>query len=495
MTNEAHNDYDIVDPNPSALIESLRAFGYSPETAIADLIDNSITANATSIKVSFNWQGVDSSIYVLDNGTGMTSSELVNAMRAGSRSPRFVRDPKDLGRFGLGLKTASFSQCRKLTVATKVAGGEVAIRKWDLDEVEVTGEWRLLKHASPTAQTYIGLLNDQVSGTIVIWENLDRVIGSAGGNEALGQTSFYKISQTVESHVSMIFHRLLGPRLKIFIGSEEVKKWDPFLENNASRQALGPERIRCGDSSIEVEAFVLPHRSNLSDGEFQSAAGSRGWNDLQGFYVYRNHRLIVAGDWLGLRYTKEEHYKLARIRIDITNDMDELWQIDVRKSEAVPPVVVREELRRIAGIARQRATEVYRHRGRVLVKMAAQGISLVWAKKITRGKISYSLNREHPAIQDALANPSNKSVSTLLRIVEETIPVPQITIDASEQPEAHAAALETATPRQLIELAREILEIQMRNGRSFEDGLTAVLNVEPFNQFPELSETLRNGEQ
>jgi len=493
MSNPDEIDYDIVVPDPSALIESLRAFGYSPETAIADLVDNSITAKAASIRISFDWAGPESLIYIIDDGRGMTSSELIDAMRAGSKSPRFVRDPQDLGRFGLGLKTASFSQCRQLTVASKTKDHSITVRKWDLDEVELTSEWRLLKSASPAAQKLIYLLDAQPSGTIVIWENLDRILGSAGGNESLGQTSFYKISQNVESHLSMIFHRLIGARLKIFVGSDEIRKWDPFLENNPSRQVLGMERIRCGNSYIEVEGVVLPHRSNLSTEEFSAAAGSRGWNDLQGFYVYRNQRLIVAGDWLGLRYTKEEHYKLARIRIDISNDMDDLWQIDVRKSEAVPPAMVRDELRRVAGITRERATEVYRHRGRVFVKMAAQGIALVWNKKINRGKISYSLNRDHPIVQEAIVNPNSRTVGTLLRLVEETIPIPQITIDAAEQPEIHAAPLETATPRQIIELATEILEVQIRKGKTFEEAIATVLSTEPFNHFPELNETLRKG--
>ena len=481
-------DFEIVEPNASALIESLRAFGYSPETAIADLIDNSVTAQAANIRVRFVWDGRESLIWIGDDGIGMDLAQLTNAMRIGSRNPTAQRDPSDLGRFGLGLKTASFSQCRELTVASKVVGGSVVVMKWDLDEVAMSGQWRVLKTASAAAMQAINLLESQNSGTIVIWETIDRIVGTAGGNDELQQRHFYKVASQVEEHLSMIFHRLIGSKLKIFVGSEEVKKWDPFLEGNASRQVLGTEKIRCGNGEITVEGIVLPHRSYLSESEYVSAGGRRGWNDLQGFYVYRNQRLLVAGDWLGLRFTKEEHYKLARVRIDIPNDMDDLWQIDVKKQEAVPPAIIRDELKRVADYTRQRAVEVYRHRGRKLVRLAAQGITVMWERKITHGKISYALNREHPIVKEALDRPSSKATKVLLRLIEETVPVPQIMIDAAENPEEHVPPLGGATPRQVVELAQELFEALQRNGASLKESMFTVLNTEPFNQFPELQE-------
>lgn len=485
------NDYDIVEPNAAALIESLRAFGYTPETAVADLIDNSITAGSTEIKIAFQWSGPDSLISIIDDGAGMDEETLVNAMRAGSRSPREVREANDLGRFGLGLKTASFSQCRALTVASKVRGGTVSIRKWDLNEVEATKQWRLLKGCSAAAQEAIRPLDDLESGTVITWEDLDRMINEADSEDEASERHFYNTADTISAHLSMTFHRLIGRGLKIYLSGQEVKKWDPFLEGNSARQVLGTEKIELNASIITVDPFVLPHRSKLSQEDFELAGGSRGWNDLQGFYVYRNNRLLVAGDWLGLRFTKEEHYKLARIRIDITNNMDDLWQIDVRKSVAVPPVLIRRELRRIALYTRERASEVYRHRGKMIAKLASSGIVNVWSQRVKHGRIFYRVNEDHVAVANALADPSTKNIRILIRILEETIPVPLITISASENSEAHSAPLEMSTAKQVADLGLEVLQALISKGVPVKSAIEQVLTTEPFNMYPELIEVLR----
>lgn len=484
------SDFDLVEPNPSALIESLRAFGYSPETAVADLIDNSITARATLIQVGFDWCGDRSLVYVLDNGRGMDEATLVNAMRAGSRSPLETRDSRDLGRFGLGLKTASFSQCRILTVASSTDGANLALRSWNLDEVQMTGEWRLLRTASGAALEVIKKLR-QSSGTLVIWEQLDRLVGAALPDDQASEKSFYDVADRVESHISMTFHRFIGRGLDIRIGNNRVRKWDPFLERiEVGAQSLGTEKIPLNGSIVRVEAFVLPHRSKLSQMDYELAGGKRGWNDLQGFYVYRNNRLLVAGDWLGLRLTKEEHYKLARIRVDIDNAMDDLWQIDVKKSVAVPPHEIRNELKRIASYTRQRAAEVYRHRGKVVSTMADYGITSVWSQIVKHGRISYRINQSHPAVSNALEEPTVRNIRTLLHLVEETIPIPLISISSSENPESHTSPLESATPRQVAALAIEVLQGYKKRGATHEAATLRVLTTEPFNMYPELIEVL-----
>jgi hypothetical protein len=485
------DNYEIVEPNAAALIEALRAFGYTPETAVADLIDNSITAGSSEIRIDFKWNGPNSLISIIDNGEGMDEDTLVNAMRAGSRSPRDTREANDLGRFGLGLKTASFSQCRALTVASKNVDGEVSIRKWDLDEVEATKQWRLLKKCSPDSHEVIRRLDTTTSGTAITWENLDRIVNNASSEDETSERHFYNTADAISAHLSMTFHRLIGRGLKIYLSGQEVKKWDPFLEGNPARQVLGTEKIELNASIITVDPFVLPHRSKLTQEDFELAGGSRGWNDLQGFYVYRNNRLLVAGDWLGLRFTKEEHYKLARIRVDITNNMDDLWQIDVRKSVAIPPVPIRSELKRIALYTRQRASEVYRHRGKVITTLAHQGVVNVWNQKVKHGRIFYRINEGHVAVANALTDPTSKNIRTLIRIIEETVPVPLITISASENPEAHSAPLEMATPKQVADIALEVFQALISKGTPVKSAIERVLTTEPFNMYPELIEVLR----
>ncbi len=129
-------------PVASTLLEAMRAFGYSFEAAVADLVDNAIAASARSVDVFFPPRG-DAYLAIRDDGIGVTQSELVAAMRHGSRSTLDPRTERDLGRFGLGLTTASLSQARKLTVATK-KGALVSGAEWDLHEVAPLQDWALL---------------------------------------------------------------------------------------------------------------------------------------------------------------------------------------------------------------------------------------------------------------------------------------------------------------------------------------------------------------
>jgi hypothetical protein len=478
--------FDIVEPNAGSISASMRAFGYSPETAIADLVDNSITAGAKSIAVNFDWDGTHSWISVTDDGKGMSTTELVNAMRLGSQSPLDDRDPSDLGRFGLGLKTASISQCRKVTVITKALGSKIACRCWDLDVLDRTGEWRLLHDPSPVAEVLIDSLKKSKHGTVVIWEVLDRLVGECDRYDETAQKQFLTVADRVSEHLSMTFHRFISSsRISLKVNDHPVEIWDPFLEiRNLGAQRMPENSLELSKSKVRVRPFVLPHRSKLTEDDFTKAGAKRGWNDLQGFYVYRNDRLLVAGSWLELGFTKEEHYKLARIAIDIPNDMDSEWQIDVRKSLAIPPREIREKLTKIAKSVRAKAVEVYRHRGKVVTEAREKdGVTLLWNQKVARGLISYQINRDHAVVQAALNSPSKKSLNALLRLVEETIPVPQITISNAENPEKHAHAFEGKTTTQVKSMAEDLYRVLRHDGLPHEGAARRVLSMDPFDRF------------
>jgi len=267
-------------------------------------------------------------------------------------------------------------------------------------------------------------LEQQPQGTVVVWQQLDRIVGAADVDDEGAHKRFLELARSVRAHLAMTFHRFLSQRagMTVMVNDHEVPPWDPFLSRNGSRQVLAVEKLPLDGGTVTVQPVVLPHRSKLSAEDFELAGGERGWNSLQGFYVYRSKRLLVAGDWLGLGFQKEEHYKLARIQIDITNDMDPLWQIDVRKSMARPPGALREELRRIAKVTRARAVEAYRHRGKVLAKRAEKGLVPMWQQRVRHGKVSYEVNREHPVVLEAVENPTTKTVRALVKIVEATIP-------------------------------------------------------------------------
>lgn len=483
--------FDVIPPQPEALIEALRAFGYTPQAAIADLIDNSISAEARNIWVRFTWNGADSYISVTDDGRGMTAEQLIAAMRAGSQSPLVQRKRRDLGRFGLGLKTASFSQCRMLTVSSRTHGSSGAIRRWDLDYVGQAHEWRLLHGAATgSSDRLASVAPASLSGTTILWEHLDRLIGEAHVDDQKAERRFLAIVSDVENHLAMVFHRFLEKPggITLWINGQRITPWDPFLSDEAATQRLVEERLPLHGDSIVVRPYVLPHHTRLAPEHHARAAGPRGWNAQQGFYVYRNQRLLVSGDWLGLGFQKEEHFKLARIAIDIPNSMDQDWGIDVRKSRARPPGVLRDDLRRIARVTRERAATVYRHRGKVLARSIVDDQTYMWNKHLKHGKVAYRINRNQPLVAECLRMPAPyvDHVEALLRLIEETVPTPLIVIESAEHPNSQAAPFEGAAPNDVSALLRQLYHVLRKQGLTPEQARQRLLTLEPFQQFGEL---------
>ena len=489
--NSAH---DIVEPRASAMIESFRAFGYNLPTAIADLVDNSITANAKNIWLDFSWNGAESHVSLQDDGSGMTTQELINAMRPGSQDPSQTRNADDLGRFGLGLKTASFSQCRRLTVSSLSAGSEVVVRRWDLDHVKQVDEWQLLHSAAIGSEEKLASLQGMEHGTIVLWECLDRIVGDAKVENQKAQDDFLESVEEVEKHLGVVFHRFLEKRdrLKIWINNRSVEPWDPFLTNASATQVLPLEPLLLKGKLVEVQPYILPHHSKIDGESYAKANGMNGWLAQQGFYVYRNERLLVAGDWLGLGYHKDEHCKLARIRIDLPNSMDGEWQIDIKKSKARPPALLRGDLKRIAKITRHRATEIYRHRGKIIARENAEKYIFPWERKLRRGKTFYAVNQEHPLVKEALNLPGSYQpvIRALLRLLEETVPVQQIWIDNSTEPEKQAQPFDGVPSEQVMAVMAQIYHALRNSGMTQEQARDRLLTMEPFQQCRKLVQAI-----
>jgi hypothetical protein len=481
---------EVVPPRAAAMIHSMRAFGYSLPAAIADLVDNSISAHARKVDVDFHWAGASSAVRVVDDGDGMGEVELSEAMRLGSGGPLADRRPDDLGRFGLGLKTASFSQARSLTVASRVAGGSTATRTWDLDHVEATEEWSLLFDPLGDSSMQEGALDEHEHGTAVVWGKLDRLVGEVDADDAEAHQRFLAGVAQTERHLGMVFHRFLrGPqKLTIHVNGQELEGWDPFMEDQRATQLLPPTPLGLRGHMVHVTPFVLPHHSKLSSAEHTAGAGPHGWNEHQGFYVYRAERLLVAGDWLRLGFQKEEHFKLARIRIDLPNTLDADWQIDVRKATARPPGLMRPELKQIAKITRARASEVYRHRGKVIARESTKGPAFLWRQVNRRGKIIYAIQRDHPVIKALLDESS--SFAEALRLIEETVPVPLIMINAAERPDELAAPFEGADDREVRTVMDRVRGVLLDHGMSDIEVRRQLAQMEPFNSFPEIIATL-----
>jgi len=487
------NSYDLARPEPASLIESLRAFGYELATALADLVDNSITAEAKSIWIDFYWSGAESVITLTDDGKGMDADRLVAAMRPGSQSPLQMRAPDDLGRFGLGLKTASFSQCRSLCVRSRPLSGEMATRRWDLDHVAKVNEWQLLRTAEPDAEPHFRRLKDLPSGTAVIWQKLDRLVAGEVASNEKQQQRFLQRAQAVRAHLAMVFHRLIGRNgVEIYVNERAIRPWDPFLEHEAATQPLFTTKLRYRGSEVIVQPFVLPHHSKIAKDVHEAAAGPKGWNAHQGFFVYRNKRLIVPGDWLGFGWAKEEHYKLARIRVDVPNALDLDWAIDVTKSKASPPASLRDELRHIAERARSDAKRIYTHRGARLSSVNETDRTFLWQPMAKHDKTFYRINRDHPLVkQTSVVCQDRGAYNALLRLIEETVPLPHITITNTERPNTLTGPFERAPDSQILEVMQQTYRSLVRSGYGPEDALNRMRTIWPFELFPALLETLK----
>lgn len=482
--------FDPTPPHASAIVESLRAFGYDLPTALADLVDNSIAAEARHIWLRFEWAGDASTISVADDGHGMSAEELVEAMRLGTKGPLADRAPHDLGRFGLGLKTASLSQCRRLTVRSRRIGGSLETRCWDLAVIAETDAWRLLRSGDAASEPHLAPLADRPQGTIVLWQNLDRLTRGQETQNARHQQRFLDRIDGVRRHLGLVFHRLMtGPEaVQIFINGRPVEPWDPFLEDHHATHRLPVDPLRLGNVRVPVRAYVLPHVSKLSKAEHEAGAGPRGWLAHQGFYVYRRNRLLVAGDWLGFGWTKDEHLKLARIAIDLPNTLDHEWQINVTKSRATPPAALRDDLTRIAERTRAEAKNVYTHRGsRLTGPAASSGFVHLWTAVAKHDRVFYRINPEHPLVERVMASSADQpALRALISLLQETIPLQHISIAAAECPGSQPEPFEASPESEVTEAMHQLYQLFRAAGHSPEEAKRRLSSHSPFDRFPSL---------
>lgn len=423
-------------PSAACLSASLRDLGYSIEAAIADLIDNSISADATEIQIVCDLSREKPVLVIADNGKGMVESEVIAAMRHGSTDPRKKRGAKDLGRFGLGLKTASFSQCRRLTIMSSKKGIRSAV-EWNLTQIEDDDDWyvSILDDEEIARLPYRDLISDD--GTIVLWRDLDRLFEDEFESRRHEIVSA-KLA-AVERHLSLVFHRFLSgevkghKRITIKINGHSITPFDPFCRKNPATQILPDETVWVGDQAVNIQPYILPHHSRLTAAEYDFYQDRSDFISNQGAYVYRNGRLMAWGDWFRL-VPKGEATKLARVQIDFSNSLDEAWTIDIKKSRARPPHAVRERLRRIIAKIIARSINVHRGRGQKLFQEAQAPI---WERYASHSGIKFAVNMEHPLIQSLSSNLNAENLSSfqvLLDSISASLPVEMIYSDYSTHP-------------------------------------------------------------
>jgi hypothetical protein len=402
------------------------------------LIDNSLAAGANQVRIWLDWREGDPMVEILDDGSGMTFERLLEAMRFGGAGPDAGRDEGDLGRFGLGLKTASLSQCRRLVVAS-CSDGEIARLSWDVDKVAKS--WCAeIPDASPAGR----LANEfatMPAGTLISWDRMDRLSGLFG----LDRDAFNAKIADICAHLAMTFHRFLSGetrRLSIQVNGRGLTAWGPFCRWHDATMPLPRDIIRGADGAVTARAYILPHRDRFStQREYDEAGGPGGWGERQGFYVYRGHRLVSPGGWLGLggarAWTREESSRLARIALELPTTMDEAWRIDIRKSVARPPAWARSRLAGLGTDCRRRAREIFAWRGGGARTGSSQTESETWPWEVREGQKvpRYRVRRDHPAvavIAEALG-PDKALLEGLLSALELTVPVERIWLDVAEK--------------------------------------------------------------
>ncbi|MCH3917988.1 MAG: ATP-binding protein [Spirochaetia bacterium] len=452
-------------PPLSFMLYALRGIGYSLETAIADLIDNSIAANAKNIDVSFVWgrnNGFEPSVQILDDGNGMDAEELISALNFSQKEITALRNPNDLGRFGLGLKLASFSQCKILSVVSK-KNGKTHCFRWDLESLKNSKELFIFEGTTPLVDSCLVKLKGKESGTIVIWENLDKII-----TKSTTYDTFMKKENSVKSHLAMVFHRFLEDHnFKLTVHGNSVSPWSPFPRQNPAARYFPEEKIGIG-KKVLVRGCILPPHENVATPElYQIMGGEKGWISQEGFYIYRNRRLLVAGSWLGLgnpRWIQEEAYSLARIQLDIKTSDDFAWKIDVKKSMAFPPEDCTFTLEKIGTDIREQAKKTYLHRGKYSKNDDTVSVKDYnpWIKRNN----SYFINNESPFIKNCfakLSNPDKEVVKQLLQVIEFSVPVRQIMISESEKNNGISTTIFDKQKDEKISAIVDLLKVWMKN--------------------------------
>ncbi len=411
-----------VPPDPR-LLESMRSIGYTVESAVADIIDNSVAGEATHVEILFAPSG-PFQIAIVDNGSGMAPEEAVNAMRLAATGPRTERKPHDLGRFGLGLKTASLSQCRSLTVVTKQSGTLTALR-WSLDHVIKEDDWSLIELDDGDVKSLLGWtqIDALEHGTLVHWGDLDQLAMTEGG----AQSDLDRVAQRVRDHVALVFHLYNSGdgarRVTFALNGGAIEPIDPFMAKSKLTQSTPWESIELEGNTVRLMAYTLPYLNRLSQADRNRMLRLGGLRETQGFYVYRGSRLVIWGTWFRVM-PRNEMAKLTRVRVDIPNSLDHLWALDVKKSTAEPPPQVRKRLGELAKTMMMPSQKVQQFGGRRL--QPSPKIDYMWVPLVNGDEFSYEINMDHPTIRaftGELSVAEQKLFDLVIEDLQSTFPI------------------------------------------------------------------------
>lgn len=489
-------DREII-PQADTLMGSMRSMGYSFESAIADVIDNSISANCRTVRLFFPVSPAEEQVVaILDDGDGLDADSLYEAMRYGSSDSEAEREENDLGRFGLGMKSASLSQCRILTVAS-IIDGKISAFTWDYNYIQKQRKWIVKQHDEAEIKDlpHIQSLQELNHGTLVLWRDFDVLAKSSDG---IVYNALQELHDRTNSHIALIFHNFLSAKgneqIKMYINKNKVKPLDPFLESHPKttskkRMAIPIKDSKGREQQIWVKPYVLPYATDLNDEQKRLIGGIETLRMKQGFYIYRNKRLIIWGTWFGMK-PRTELTKNARIRVDIPNSLDDIWSIDIKKQTASIPKQIQRQLRTRVEETMETSIKQQTHRGR---KENIDDIDYIWDRLEGRDKTYYyQINRDNKVFQMIKSKMSEEDfvlLEMLVKEIEQNVPIQQIHIDKSNE----AISQEEQDHRidEVLQLGVYYVNLSKSFGtKSIKEIVTDLMKTEPFYKYPEVEEKI-----
>lgn len=464
-------------PDALELLESNRNLGYSIEEAVADLIDNSVTAMATLITIELNWHNGNPIFRLWDNGQGMGKEKLIKSFKLGSLEQR---NPKDLGRFGFGMKTASLSQAKELVVISKQKNDQVYIRSLDLNFIASIGKKWNLKYCDPADfKDEIEILEKAGQGTIICWKNWDRAPQS--------QDDFISLITKISNYVSVCFHRFIEGGIKIYSHDELLKSVSPIPRDSQKYSDIPLESYE----NSRQTAYILKH-PKFWDQEYDALPSINsyslfnGFAAQQGIYIYRENRLLNPyGGWLGV-IKPINSSKLARVTIDYPNAADKLWTLDITKTHATIPYEFKKEIEKlIENTKLESVSKITRGVASITNKVKnLYDNSLIWQEKEDKGVRCYRYipDINHPIFLNLIDSKKvdRKTLGLVFDLLSQNLPVARIIENNDNDSGKHDRMVKPEKlSKEELDFAKSIYErVKMEKDKS--EALNFILKCEPF---------------
>ena len=426
-------------------------------------IDNSITANSKNIELNFIWDEKIENCYVeiKDDGHGMSSKELEIAMLFAGKGIDDDRTENDLGKYGLGMKTASFFACNCLTVASKKEGGTITAKRLDQDLISESKRWIGIDlDAAPELKNM-----DIDHGTIVTWNNLNFV--DFGKNS---KKYFLEKIELIYNHISLFFHRFLeNNTLNIIVNGTKVNPWNPTFTSNIGTIRIDNTIIKYNGSPVIVNSYLLPSSLNCSEEEKEEMYRGNALK-YQGFFVYRNDRLLIDGGWLNIKkLTSHQQYNPVRITVDISTKLDSEFKVDFTKSLLKFPKEIENSLYEIVKTARSKASESYKNRAIKVIKPGVRCNDEIWNIVQNKNGVRVALNADHPLIKLYTKDMSKRDFQLLVKLISKSVP----TIHDTDRTISFSA-------NEIKEMTENYFVSQSLKGKNKYDIYKEICNLEPF---------------